>query len=68
VALADRVVLIEEHQIALDERVALARPRARGAAFDAIEERVLQRVLSQPGDESAPPAPAVPAGEWRWAI
>jgi len=48
VALADRVVLIEEHRIVLDERVPLARPRARGAAFDAIEERVLSRVLRDP--------------------
>ena len=69
VALADRVVLIEEHHIALDERVALARPRARGAAFDAIEDRVLQRVLSKPGEEAAPPAPRnVPASEWRCAV
>ena len=69
VALADRVVLIEEHRIALDERVALARPRARGAAFDAIEDRVLQRVLSKPGEEIAPPAPRiVPASDWRWAV
>jgi sulfonate transport system ATP-binding protein len=69
VALADRVVLIEDHRIALDEHVPLARPRARGAAFVAIEDRVLQRVLSQPGDQTAAPAPlAVPAGEWRWAV
>ena len=69
IALADRVVLIEEHRIALDERVALPRPRARGAAFDAIEERVLQRVLAKPGDDTAPPAQRiVPASEWRWAV
>lgn len=46
VALADRVVLIEAHAVALDEAVPLARPRSRGnAAFAAFEERVLQRVL-----------------------
>jgi sulfonate transport system ATP-binding protein len=69
VALADRVVLIEDHRIALDERVPLARPRARGAAFNAIEERVLRRVLSQP-DEASPVAGTSTAaiGEWRWAI
>jgi len=48
VALADRVVLIKAHRIVLDERVPLARPRARGAAFDEIEERVLARVLANP--------------------
>ena len=69
VALADRVVLIEEHRIALDERVTLARPRARGAAFDAIEERVLRRVLSRPDEEAPSARPvATPVGEWRWAI
>ena len=70
VALADRVVLIEDHRIALDEHVPLARPRARGAAFDAIEDRVLQRVLSRPGEEPSSEARpvATPVGEWRWAI
>jgi len=69
VALADRVVLIEDHRIALDEHVSLARPRARGAAFDAIEDRVLQRVLSKPGEEAPPPVQRiVPASEWRWAV
>jgi len=73
VALADRVVLIEDGRIALDERVALARPRSRGnAAFAAIEERVLQRVLQQPAREAeAPPADpfdVAPAGQWRWAV
>jgi len=49
VALADRVVLIENHRIAFDEKVRLVRPRSRGAAsFAAVEERVLQRVLHQP--------------------
>lgn len=49
VALADRVVLIEDHRIAFDEPVRLVRPRPRGAAdFAAVEERVLQRVLRQP--------------------
>src|SRR2546421_349708 len=49
IALADRVVLIEDHRIALDERVALGRPRSRGqAAFAALEDRVLQRVLGAP--------------------
>jgi sulfonate transport system ATP-binding protein len=69
VALADRVVLIEDHRIALDERVPLARPRARGTAFDAIGERVLRRVLGQAGDEpAAPPPSGTPAPLWRWAV
>ncbi len=53
VALADRVVLVDGHRIAHDERVALPRPRRRGPAFDAIEGRVLSRVLR---DRSAEPA------------
>ncbi len=57
VALADRVVLIEDHRIALDERVRLPRPRVRGPAFDAIEDRVLQRVLGNAGNERAEAAP-----------
>jgi sulfonate transport system ATP-binding protein len=48
VALADRVLLIEDCRIALDERVPLQRPRSRGnAQFAAIEERILQRVLGE---------------------
>jgi sulfonate transport system ATP-binding protein len=52
VALADRVLLIENHGITLDERVPLPRPRVRGVAFDAIEERVLARVLGEPEAQS----------------
>ncbi len=49
VALADRVLLIEDGRIALDERVPLARPRSRAMpGFAAIEDRVLQRVLQRP--------------------
>ena len=70
VALADRVVLIEDHRIALDERVALGRPRSRGqAAFAALEDRVLQRVLREPArpdGEVAAPLPGIET--WRWAI
>ncbi len=70
IALADRVVLIEDHRIALDERIALARPRSRGlAAFAALEDRVLQRVLREPGRpdaEVAEPLPGIDA--WRWSI
>ena len=71
VALADRVVLIEDHVVALDEAVPLARPRSRGhAAFAALEERVLQRVLREPAREEPRVEAQAPAlfGQWRWAI
>ena len=45
VALADRVLLIENGALALDERVDLPRPRRRDAAFGALEQRLLDRVL-----------------------
>lgn len=71
VALADRVVLIEDHRIALDETIPLARPRSRGnAAFAALEERVLLRVLQQPADDTPHDAEPVPSGfgGWRFAL
>ena len=58
VALADRVLLIEDGRIALDERVALPRPRSRGhARFAAIEELILQRVLRAPQGQDAETRP-----------
>ncbi|MBW3511418.1 ATP-binding cassette domain-containing protein [Janthinobacterium sp. NKUCC06_STL] len=46
VALADRVLLIEEGQITMDVPVDLPRPRQRGhAAFAALEQAILSRVL-----------------------
>lgn len=49
IALADRVVLIEDGRITLDERIELPRPRARGnAIFARLEERILARVLKHP--------------------
>ncbi|MDA7415914.1 ATP-binding cassette domain-containing protein [Xenophilus arseniciresistens] len=75
VALADRVILIEDGRIALDERIALARPRQQGdAAFAAIEKRILDRVLQKPASEEAGGAPAANESEWqsahtlRWAV
>lgn len=71
VALADRVVLIEDGRIALDERIDLARPRSQGdAAFAAIEKRILDRVLQKPGAEEQAPGhwPGVAAHGLRWAI
>jgi sulfonate transport system ATP-binding protein len=74
VALADRVLLIEDHRVALDDRIALPRPRSRGsAAFAALEERVLNRVLQQPTDPAAAAvqdrhAGPSPATSWRFAL
>jgi sulfonate transport system ATP-binding protein len=48
VALADRVLLIEDGRISLDLRIALPRPRARGTpAFAALEQAVLSKVLHE---------------------
>jgi len=71
VALADRVILIEDGRIALDERIALPRPRVHDAAFAAIEKRILDRVLQKP--DTTPAAsdaawPGAPAHGLRWAI
>ncbi len=71
VALADRVLLIEDGTVVLDEGVALARPRSRGdAGFAAREEAILQRVLQQPAAEPAlEVAPdRHPAHRLRWAV
>ena len=71
VALADRVILIEDGQIALDQRIELPRPRSHGdAAFAAIEKRILDRVLQKPDGEPAHevPWPGVPALGLRWAV
>ena len=66
VALADRVILIEDGRIALDENIALARPRSQGdPAFAAIEKRILDRVLQKPDAEIAEPSD--PANDTRWA-
>lgn len=73
VALADRVILIEEGAIALDERVDLPRPRSRGdSRFVALEKRILDRVLQYPETEhpSTRPIPwqGLPLSGVRWAI
>ncbi|MVO99706.1 ATP-binding cassette domain-containing protein [Paenibacillus lutrae] len=52
VALADRVILIEEGQIALDLNITLARPRHRDAGFAHFEQVILDRVLA-PAKHSA---------------
>ncbi|TYK68499.1 ATP-binding cassette domain-containing protein [Comamonas sp. Z3] len=72
VALADRVVLIEDGRIALDERIDLPRPRVHGdARFAALETRILDRVLQKPEpeqDAGLQDWPGVPATGLRWAI
>jgi sulfonate transport system ATP-binding protein len=54
VALGDRILLIEEGRIALDQPVPLGRPRARASAgFASLEDHVLQRVLkTAPNDDA----------------
>ncbi|KVN04477.1 ATP-binding cassette domain-containing protein [Burkholderia diffusa] len=74
VALGDRILLIEQGRVALDQPVPLDRPRARAsAAFAALEDRVLQRVLAGgPGAAEQGAAHEVdyvrPVGQIRWAV
>jgi sulfonate transport system ATP-binding protein len=71
VALADRVLLIEEQGIALDRRLTLPRPRRHGSAgFARHEEDILQRVLRQPegADIGLRPLPPIAAPHWRFAL
>jgi sulfonate transport system ATP-binding protein len=70
VALADRVVLIEEGRIALDDRVRLPRPRVHDAAFAALERRILDRVLRTPAnaEPAGPVWPEPSAHALRWAV
>ncbi len=56
IALADRVILVEEGEIAMDVVVTLPRPRTRGnAGFATLEEHILNRVLQRPAVEPAYP-------------
>lgn len=71
VALADRVLLIEQGRLALDLRIDLPRPRTRNAAFAALEQRLLDRVLQVPDAADLTPAPVaaeIPAPQLRWAV
>jgi sulfonate transport system ATP-binding protein len=55
VTLADRVLMIEDGEIALDQRIDLPRPRERGSAeFAALEGGILRALLanSQAGDDA----------------
>ena len=53
VALADRVLVIENGRIALDVAVALPRPRQRDAQFAALEQRLLNHLLGQQTGQGA---------------
>ncbi|MBY4834054.1 ATP-binding cassette domain-containing protein [Burkholderia dolosa] len=74
VALGDRILLIEQGRVALDQPVPLERPRARAsAAFAALEDRVLKRVLA--GGPHADDSRIAhdehnlrPVGQIRWAV
>ncbi|MGY2402631.1 aliphatic sulfonates ABC transporter ATP-binding protein [Pseudomonas sp. SDO5271_S396] len=68
VAIADRVILIEDGEIGLDLVVDLPRPRARGShRLAALEAEVLSRVLSLPGSPPEPePVSPLPT-QLRWA-
>ncbi|MBC3956706.1 MULTISPECIES: aliphatic sulfonates ABC transporter ATP-binding protein [Pseudomonas] len=68
VAIADRVILIEEGRIGLDLQVDLPRPRARGShRLAALETQVLNQVLAVPGSPPEPePSSPLPT-QLRWA-
>ncbi|GGJ93838.1 aliphatic sulfonates ABC transporter ATP-binding protein [Pseudomonas matsuisoli] len=69
VAVADRVILIEEGGIGLDIDVTVPRPRPRASAeLAAFEAQVLNRVLSLPHGEDQPePTNPLPT-HLRWAL
>lgn len=69
VAIADRVILIEDGQVGMDININLLRPRQRAsAALAAVEEHVLNRVLSLP-EQPAQPEPISPLPtQLRWAL
>lgn len=68
VAVADRVILIEDGRIGLDLPIPLARPRPRAsAALAALEARVLERVLALPASAEQPePVSPLPT-QLRWS-
>jgi sulfonate transport system ATP-binding protein len=54
VALGERILLVEDGRISLDQPVPLARPRARASVgFAALEDHVLQRVLKTAPNDHA---------------
>lgn len=68
VAVADRVILIEDGAVGLDLAVDLSRPRARGShRLAALESEVLNRVLAVPGTPPEPEPVAPLPTQLRWA-
>jgi len=69
VAVADRVILIEDGAIGLDLEIDLPRPRQHGSPrLAALESEVLNRVMSLPGAEPvAEPVAPLPT-QLRWAL
>jgi len=59
IAMADRVLVLDEGRIAAEERINLARPREGGSEFQAIRRRLLRHL----GVELAGPAAPAPEGE-----
>lgn len=71
VAVADRILVLDEGRVVLDERVDLARPRPRGsAAFAALEARVLRAARRQQDspDPDRPLAPVIQIRHLRLAV
>jgi len=73
VALADRVILIEDGRITFDERIDLPRPRVRGStAFAQLEEQLLARVLrhapSRPDSALGDLSLVKTVSQVRWAV
>lgn len=69
VAVADRVILIEDGEVGLDLNVDLPRPRVRGShRLAALETEVLNRVLSIPGTPPEPEPVAPLPTQLRWAL
>ena len=68
VAIADRVILIEDGEVGLDLTVELQRPRLRGSQrLAALETEVLNRVLALPGSPAEPEPFAPLPTQLRWA-
>ncbi|MBV2132335.1 aliphatic sulfonates ABC transporter ATP-binding protein [Pseudomonas sp. MAP12] len=69
VAVADRVILIEDGHIGLDLPIPLARPRPRAsAALAALEAQVLERVLALPPQAELAEAVSPLPTQLRWAL
>ncbi|QBF28995.1 aliphatic sulfonates ABC transporter ATP-binding protein [Pseudomonas tructae] len=69
VAVADRVILIEDGEVGLDLHIDLPRPRMRGShRLAALETEVLNRVLSIPGTPPEPEPVAPLPTQLRWAL